>query len=278
MKRHVLFKITLTIACAFTIVSASSSTSHAQGVVPSIWQFFFGPPHAGYYYSPYGGRVTYGYRPAYRPVVSFYGPASYGNCATQCSPCGVPACYSPCGATGACGVNYGTANGQEQAANPEPMPDPTFTNDDSETDGDGRKSEDGSTNSEGDEDGFKSRRSGDDADGPQGIEAFKQPATGNDDGSVIDDKQPAPAKGDDDTSGAGGGNNEEGNTDKKAAARRPLRIRPLNLDDKIAWRAVPQRTRLSVRASFSSPKIARTIVKPNSQWLPVPADQKIVQK
>lgn len=46
----------------------------------------------------------------------------------------------------------------------------------------------------------------------------------------------------------------------------PLRVRPLNLDQKITWKSAPRAERLTIRAHFTAPQIAKQNVPSNSGW------------
>lgn len=46
----------------------------------------------------------------------------------------------------------------------------------------------------------------------------------------------------------------------------PLRVRPLNLDQKITWKSAPRADRLTIRAHFSAPQVAKQTVPTNSGW------------
>lgn len=50
-----------------------------------------------------------------------------------------------------------------------------------------------------------------------------------------------------------------------------------NLDQKITWRAIPSRTRLSLRARFTDPKITRLTPRHNIKWAPTPEDTRVAK-
>lgn len=55
----------------------------------------------------------------------------------------------------------------------------------------------------------------------------------------------------------------------------PLRVRPLNLDQKITWKSAPRADRLTIRAHFSAPKIAKQDVPSNSGWYAIDDTAKV---
>jgi len=57
-----------------------------------------------------------------------------------------------------------------------------------------------------------------------------------------------------------------------------LRVRPLNLDQKITWKSAPKAERLTIRAHFSAPVIAKQNVPANSGWFAITDSQKIASK
>ncbi len=58
----------------------------------------------------------------------------------------------------------------------------------------------------------------------------------------------------------------------------PLRVRPLNLDQKITWKAAPRAERLTIRANFSAPVIVKQDVPSNSGWFAITDSAKIASK
>jgi len=58
----------------------------------------------------------------------------------------------------------------------------------------------------------------------------------------------------------------------------PLRVQPLNLDQKITWKSAPKAERLTIRAHFSAPVIAKQNVPANSGWFAITDSQKIASK
>ncbi|QDV52477.1 hypothetical protein [Gimesia fumaroli] len=58
----------------------------------------------------------------------------------------------------------------------------------------------------------------------------------------------------------------------------PLRVRPLNLDQKITWKSAPRAERLTIRAHFSAPRIAKQDVPANSGWFAITDTAKVASK
>lgn len=57
-----------------------------------------------------------------------------------------------------------------------------------------------------------------------------------------------------------------------------LRVRPLNLDQKITWKSAPKAERLTIRAHFTAPRIAKQSVPTNSGWFAITDSTKIASK
>ncbi|QDT80830.1 hypothetical protein Mal35_43050 [Gimesia maris] len=58
----------------------------------------------------------------------------------------------------------------------------------------------------------------------------------------------------------------------------PLRVRPLNLDQKITWKSAPRAERLTIRTSFSAPQVAKQDVPVNTGWFAITDSAKIASK
>ncbi len=58
----------------------------------------------------------------------------------------------------------------------------------------------------------------------------------------------------------------------------PLRVRPLNLDQKITWKSAPKAERLTIRAHFTAPRIVKQNVPVNSGWYAITDSTKIASK
>lgn len=57
-----------------------------------------------------------------------------------------------------------------------------------------------------------------------------------------------------------------------------LRVRPLNLDQKITWKSAPKAERLTIRAHFSAPVIAKQNLPTNSGWFAITDSTKVASK
>lgn len=57
-----------------------------------------------------------------------------------------------------------------------------------------------------------------------------------------------------------------------------LRVRPMNVDEKITWKSAPRAERLTIRASFSAPQIAKQEVPTNSGWFAITDTAKVASK
>ncbi|QDV19864.1 hypothetical protein Pan153_45330 [Gimesia panareensis] len=58
----------------------------------------------------------------------------------------------------------------------------------------------------------------------------------------------------------------------------PLRVRPLNLDQKITWKSAPRAERLTIRAHFTAPQIAKQDVPTNSGWYAIDDTARVASK
>ncbi len=72
----------------------------------------------------------------------------------------------------------------------------------------------------------------------------------------------------------------EGATPKaeKETSLPQLRVQPLNLDQKITWKSAPRAERLTIRAHFSAPQIAKQNVPANSGWFAINDTAKVASK
>jgi hypothetical protein len=104
--------------------------------------------------------------------------------------------------------------------------------------------------------------------------------------NTVPQRKPAPIS-EPDTDGSNGdakesnGDGEKNKTTKQkpASGSGVLRIPPLDVDQKVTWRVLTSRQRLTIRSRFPTPSLARQRVNPNENWLPVPAaGTKIVSK
>lgn len=90
---------------------------------------------------------------------------------------------------------------------------------------------------------------------------------------VTDEPQPVPKSG----TGSGESGGRQYN-DENGGVRLPGPL--LNLDAKITWRAVPERTRVRVRTGITAPVVARQSAPSdgNSEWQPTGSATKLVRK
>lgn len=285
---------------AFTALTVGAPAKSEAQLIPSLWNSIFGPSwyYTGYYGTGYYGPsyTTVGYSPtvysaSYLDTTSFYAPsystsfyAGLGSacCAptccpqTACSPCGVGGC-SPCvGGNcpgGVCGANYGgcdagldAQSGSNGRLQPTPdgnrnIPrtyDPAATNPMGTT----NPPPAGTTSPFGDRDeGFRPRNEPAPMTDPSRTESYRFESP---------EAETIPQR----TNSADGEQPE----DATRETGDELRLPPIDLDDKVTWRTVPERTRLNVRSTFKAPTVARAKVDPNRNWKPVSAGTKLVKK
>ena len=218
--------------------------------------------------------------------MSFYGPVGYGYCGpigwgrcappcgVACDPCGSAACApcggvacAPCG-SGDCAIGTSTGDPIAPAANEDwqkkkTYSDPTPPNGSSSGLGEAgrpRTSVDNGLNSTG-----KTRELNTDG------EKF-EPAT------KIDETEEG--------GGALGGGSKSGSKSGKKGPDAPriddgsnTRKAPtINLDEKVAWRSAPTRTRIAARPQAVDARLVRLPAYPPSNWLPVESESKVASK
>ena len=222
---------------------------------------------------------------------SYYGPVVYNNCApcaTGCSPCGTGGCSTGNCATGNCTTgNCDTGNctvGSTVGSSlspPAPDPDPnfkakqrtgtprTFENGaDSDLGTSGTLPRTGSDNGTddgasrlNDRDGNIGFKSPKNSDGAEANEADAD--TGSKTGTGAQKKKsPGVPRAKDEEDGTNG-------------ARRAPTI--ISVDEKVAWRAAPVRTRVGAKTQTASARLVRLPAYPKSDWLPVDGDSKIAK-
>ena len=277
MKRW-MWKSALQALCATALLVANPQGTDA-GLIPWVYNAIFGtgpmyagygPTYASYGYapSPYSASyVSYGYAPAYS-YASSYAPVTYD--AGACCPPACPAPCDPCAACpgGVCPYDVAPMDGRltpqpDGAMGPPPTyleDEPPGTNPSPPPADDFRRR---APQQEQNEDVFDSETTPPQADfGARSYseqsDSFKLPE------SVIEQRRPAPS----------GGPDIEG-TETNGES---LRIPPLGFDDKITWRAAPERTRLAVAARYATPVVARAKIEPNSGWTPVLAGTQLAKK
>ena len=227
------------------------------------------------------GPAMGGCGPSGCPTGSYYGPIVYGRrspyaascspCAASCSPCSVA--NAPC-ASGDCSVGS-TSNGMPTAPIPEPNDiwnrktrPRTFapgSGSAPETDlGEpGRPAGSGPENQLNQEDdgAFKKARTADDleANDEQGN---LSPASKKKDASSTKAGKKGPAA-----------PKASGNEDPDSS-----RAPTINVDEKVAWRNAPARTRVGTRPRIVSARMVRLPAYPKSDWLPVEGESKVANK
>jgi hypothetical protein len=226
-----------------------------------------------------------GYRGAcYGPRMggAFYGPYGWRRCAPPCGPacdpCGSVAC-APCSSgdciSGNCGI--GTSSGEPIAPTPnedwqkkktfvDPAPgngsasglgEPgrPRTNADSGLGNAGRPRElQGSENDE-----FKPAKQSDESDSDGGASSNDAESKSNSRGSSKAGK-----------TGPGVPRIDDKSNSRKAPT--------INLDDKVAWRSAPARTRIESRPQTANARLVRLPAYPKTDWLPVESESKVASK
>ncbi|MBI3866070.1 MAG: hypothetical protein HY290_29685 [Planctomycetia bacterium] len=254
---------------AFACASISTEADACCGFFSSL----FGCGGCG----PRCCRPAYPCAPAGCPTGTYYGPVVYNNCApcaTGCSPCATGNC-----STGNCTV--GSSTGSNLSA-PAPDADPKFTpkqktfiDDHSGSSGSGLGQPgdlpDRTKTDPDAEDGARRLQNRDgntgferpiNADGTESGDADSGSSSGTRAGSSKSDKSkkgPPASKPADDTDG-----------DTRHAPR-------ISIDEKVAWRAAPVRTRMTGKTQTASARLVRLPAYPKSEWLPVDGDSKIAK-
>ncbi len=262
-------KITFVSACTLGLIVSLASTSNA-GLIPWLYQTLFGPAYGpGYSGAAYSCAPSHGV-----PVQANY-------CAPRCGPTGCSPTftyYAPYYAAPRASQCQASATDPKQ-----PIPEPPI---EADTDVappatppktfvdkppmpkqvDAAKTED---------EGFRPRTKPDDAKketAPLETDAFKVPDT------VIPEKKPAPVKSpfEDFDKTATPPKPATPEIDPKALPeldKQPgtsrLPAPAIDFDGKVAWRFAPKRTRVSLRANFATPVVARQNVDVNRDWTPV---------
>lgn len=109
--------------------------------------------------------------------------------------------------------------------------------------------------------GFRPTKPAADASNPADSNAFKPPV-----------EKPAPAEPKKST--APPPKIPEDKDDAKEAGQGPA----LNLDEKVTWRAAPERRRLTVKPLYTNARLIRMPAFPESEWMPVNGDSKLAKK
>jgi hypothetical protein len=256
------------------VVSTASLTLAATDAQACCGLFGWGSGY-GYrsnYYGYYGPRWGGWYG------TSYYAPVACGGCATcgpVCSPCGPCSTCTPCGGIGCAPCAGGNCAGgncaiggtsslepipndkwQKKNTYAEPAPGDTGSGTDGankRTDSDsGLKGADASTNSQ----------DGDGTDFQPVNRAGGTSAGGTSSGSSSSKegkKGPNPQKADEGGEGA-----------RKAPT--------ISIDEKVAWRSPPTRTRVESRAHLGNARLVRLPAYPQSEWLPADSETKIADR
>ena len=184
-------------------------------------------------------------------TTTYYGPVGCGSCYS--GSCSTGNCATGNCATGNCAISDSTGV-------PSPVADPTFKKK-------GTYSNENSLGSEGtierNDSDQKKKIQGTDTrfQSPTRTEEKEESPSGNKDSTRR--KSPAAPRAD-----SGDDNDEE------QGRRAPL----INLDDRVAWRSAPVRTRSVSKTQTASARINRVSNYPKSEWIPVGEDSKVAKK
>lgn len=272
------FAMSVVTTAAFGLASISTEAEACCG----FWNCLFGWC---------GGCGPRCYRPAYGGPSSgcssgcstggYYGPIVYNNCApcaTGCSPCGTGSGTGNC-ATGNCGV--GSTSGSSLIA-PAPDPDPNFRAKQRGTPETYMREKEGSSDSELGNSG-NLPRTNQDTDGENGASRLNQ----RDESGFAAPRNAGASSDEDDSSGStsksGTGTRrrkdpsvpraDDGDDSNDGARRAPT----ISVDEKVAWRAAPVRSRTGAKAHTASARLVRLPAYPKSEWLPVDGESKIAR-
>ncbi len=214
---------------------------------------------------------------------TLYGPVVYNNCApcaTGCSPCATGNCSTGNCSTGNCLTGNCTVDstvGGSMTA-PAPDPDPNFKAKQKSgapstfRDGDSDLGTSGSmprTDSDTKTDDGASRLNK--RDGNIGFQTPRNAA--NTDGDAADDDAGS-RSGASKKKSPGVPRAKDGDEGSGDTRRAPTII---SVDEKVAWRAAPVRTRMGAKTQTASARLVRLPAYPKSEWLPVDADSKIAK-
>lgn len=304
--RRMTVGFTVSVVCALALICTPDDRADA-GVVPDVYNFVFGPAGTPYYSTSYYRPAYYGYRTSYYGVSYpwVYQPSSCcptQTCYAPCSPCGVVGC-SPCGIggcpSGNCAVSLGTQSTTDGNWKPTPAdgdgPEKTYKDESTKDpalpdEGAGRVPDASgpSDNKQEEAPGFGPPAANSDGEKRETLkpeEAVQQRKTAPIKDPVTDESTDDAKSGDDAKAGDGAKTGDDDSADKKnteekpAAGKGALRIPALDIDQKVTWRVLTSRRRLTIRSRFPTPTLARRRVNPNENWVPVPsAGTEIVSK
>ena len=301
MKRHVR-QISLCLFGSMTMLLVSSTASEA-GLFCWPGHPWFGSPTVSYYRGANYGPVTrssfFAPRRVYYARTYWPGRSICVPCVSVCSPCACP--------TDVCSVTSKAGSSRIQPTPEDSAGLRTYRKEEAPMDAQEKQEKQEAGDSpfgprKGD--GFSAPKKNDDADESNGKverETLKPPVDPEDpfeetEETVIKRRKPAPVKtpsedgidGKDDADkqvpvkndakDAKSETEENEIETEKTPEAGESRIRPLNVDARITWRTTPRRTRLNISSTFVSPKIVRSQVRPNTDWVPVSQGAKIVSK
>jgi hypothetical protein len=204
---------------------------------------------------------------------SYYGPVVYRGCApcaSSCAPC-ASSC-SPCGiASAGCASGDCSLGSSSTTMPPAPTPEPndnwdrkkqkkTFADPDADLGPNGRPAGSGSQLNKEDDSAFKKART-------------EEAEATDEQGSL----SPASKKSDSASSKA----SRKGPPPPKADVKEDpdsSRAPTISVDEKVAWRDAPARTRVETRPRTVSARIVRLPAYPKSDWLPVEGESKVAKK
>lgn len=254
---------------AFAFASGSTEAEACCG----LWQALFGWCGGCRSQCSPCGPAMGGCGPSGCPTASYYGPVVYG----RCSPC-APSC-SPCGiASGGCATGDCSVGSSSVGVPTAPPPEP---NDKWNKSTRPRTYAPGSENAPDSDLGPSGpiERSGSDRLNQQDDQTFKKTRTGDDPDAIDDQGNASPAsKTNDSNSSKAGRKGPPSPKASEAEAPDSSRAPTISVDDKVAWRTAPARTRLETRPRTASARIVRLPAYPKTDWLPVEGDSKIAKK
>jgi hypothetical protein len=220
-------------------------------------------PRTGYY-----GTVGYG---------AFYGGFGWRRCAppcgAPCDPCGSVAC-APC-SSGDCAISPSSTDTIAPAANEDWQKKKTYSDEQGNTSGSGL--------------GKAGRLPRTNA--SSGLDDAGKPRELHD--SVNDDFKPAKQVDESDTNDGAATDGSESKSSSRGSSKSGkkgpgapriddgsnMRKAPtINLDEKVAWRSAPSRTRLESRPHDANARLVRLPAYPKSDWLPVDSESKVASK
>jgi len=222
----------------------------------------------GYYGPRWGGWGSYGYG------ASYYAPVAYSGCSTcgpVCSPCGPCSTCAPCGGMGCAPCAGGNCAGGNCAVGGTTSPAP-IPNDQWQKKNTYAEPAPGDTGSRTD-DATKKRTDSDT--GLNGADA----STNSQDGDGSDFQPVNKAGGTSSGSSSSTGGKKGPNPQKADEGGEGARKAPtISIDEKVAWRSPPTRTRVESRPHLGNARLVRLAAYPQSEWLPADSETKIADR